>query len=60
MADATLVTMTIAELAPKIKTKAISPVELTEAALAQVDRLQPSLNSFITMSPVLTATISVP
>ncbi len=34
MADATLVTMTSAELAPKIKAKAISPVELTEAALA--------------------------
>ena len=49
MADATLVTMTIAELAPKIKTKAISPVELTEAVLAQVDRLQPILNSFITI-----------
>src|SRR5438093_6514212 len=49
MADTTLVTMTISELAPKIKAKAISPVELTEAALAQVDRLQPILNSFITI-----------
>ena len=47
MADTALVTMTIAELAPKIKSKAISPVELTEAVLAQVDRLQPALNSFI-------------
>jgi len=41
--------MSIAELAPKIKSKAISPVELTEATLAQVDRLQPVLNSFITI-----------
>jgi aspartyl-tRNA(Asn)/glutamyl-tRNA(Gln) amidotransferase subunit A len=49
MADSTLVTLTIAELAPRIKTKAISPVELTEAALAQADRLQPRLNSFITI-----------
>src|SRR6266446_5920656 len=49
MVDAALVTMTIAELAPKIKSKAISPVELTEAVLAQVDRLQPVLNSFITI-----------
>ena len=49
MADTALVTMTIAELAPKIKAKAISPVELTEAVLAQVDRLQPALNSFITI-----------
>jgi len=49
MADTALVTMTISELAPKIKAKAISPVELTEAVLAQVDRLQPVLNSFITI-----------
>ena len=49
MADAALVTMTISELAPKIKSKAISPVELTEAVLAQGDRLQPVLNSFITI-----------
>jgi aspartyl-tRNA(Asn)/glutamyl-tRNA(Gln) amidotransferase subunit A len=49
MAHTALTTMTIAELAPKIKAKAISPVELTEAALAQADRLQPRLNSFITI-----------
>jgi Asp-tRNA(Asn)/Glu-tRNA(Gln) amidotransferase A subunit family amidase len=53
MVDAALVTMTIAELAPKIKSKAISPVELTEAVLAQVDRLQPILNSFITILPIV-------
>ena len=49
MPDSELVTLTISELAPKIKAKEISPVELTEAALAQADRLQPSLNSFITI-----------
>ena len=49
MPDAELVTLTISELAPRIKAREISPVELTEAALAQVDRLQPTLNSFITM-----------
>ena len=47
MADSALVTLTISELASKIKAKAISPVELTEAALAQADRLQPTLNTFI-------------
>ena len=41
--------MTISELAPKIKNKQISPVELTEATLAEADRLQPTLNSFITI-----------
>jgi len=41
--------MTISELAPKIQNKEVSPVELTEAALAEADRLQPTLNSFITI-----------
>ena len=49
MPEQTLHTMSIAELAPKIRTKAISPVELTDAVLAQVERLQPTLNSFITI-----------
>ena len=49
MPDSELITLTISELAPRIKAKEISPVELTEAALAQVDRLQPTLNSFITI-----------
>jgi len=49
MADLDLVNMTISELAPKIQAKEISPVELTDAALAQLDRLQPVLNSFITI-----------
>ena len=49
MTDAALVRLTISELAPKIKSKEISPVELTETALAQADRLQPALNSFITL-----------
>jgi aspartyl-tRNA(Asn)/glutamyl-tRNA(Gln) amidotransferase subunit A len=49
MTDAALVRLTISELAPKIKAKEISPVELTEAALAQADWLQPVLNSFITL-----------
>ena len=42
MADAALHTLTISELAPRIKAKDISPVELTEAVLARADRLQPS------------------
>jgi aspartyl-tRNA(Asn)/glutamyl-tRNA(Gln) amidotransferase subunit A len=49
MANSDLIRMTISELAPKIQAKEISPVELTEAALEQVDRLQPVLNSFITI-----------
>ena len=49
MSDHALHTMTISELAPKIRTKELSPVELTDAVLAQVERLQPTLNSFITI-----------
>ncbi len=44
-----LLELTITELAPKIRVKEVSPVEVTEAALARADRLQPKLNSFITL-----------
>lgn len=44
-----LLKLAISEIAPKIRAKEVSPVEVTEAALAQADRLQPSLNSFITL-----------
>ena len=44
-----LLALTISELAPKIRAKAVSPVEVIEAALDRADRLQPKLNSFITL-----------
>ena len=49
MPNVDLLRMTISELAPKIRNKEISPVELIEAALSEADRLQPTLNSFITI-----------
>ncbi len=49
MANLELLKLTISEMAPKIQSGEVSPVELTEAALAQADRLQPMLNSFITI-----------
>jgi aspartyl-tRNA(Asn)/glutamyl-tRNA(Gln) amidotransferase subunit A len=49
MTGAELVAMTISEVATKIESREISPVELTEAALAHLDRMQPVLNSFITI-----------
>ena len=49
MPSADLLKLTISELAPKIQSGQVSPVELTEAALAQAHRLQPALNSFITI-----------
>ncbi len=49
MAATELLRLTIADLGPKIRAREVSPVELTEAALAQAERLQPKLNSFITL-----------
>ena len=44
-----LLMLTLSDAAAAIQGKRISPVELTEAALAEADRLQPVLCSFITI-----------
>lgn len=44
-----LLKLTISEVAAQIKARQVSPVEITEAALTQADRLQPTLNSWITI-----------
>ena len=44
-----LLRLTIEELAPMVQRREVSPVEITQAALAQAERLQPILNSFITI-----------
>ena len=44
-----LLELTISELAPKLKARKVSPIEVTEATLARAHRLQPTLNSFITI-----------
>ncbi len=41
--------MTVSELAPKIKARKVSPVELTEAVLSRIERLDPKLNAYITV-----------
>jgi aspartyl-tRNA(Asn)/glutamyl-tRNA(Gln) amidotransferase subunit A len=51
MSNADLLKRTIAEVARLIQSREVSPVEITEAALAQAERLQPVLNSFITLLP---------
>ena len=45
--------LTIAKIAPLIRKKQISPVELTRFFLERIERLQPSLNAFITVTPDL-------
>ncbi|MGH8638792.1 MAG: amidase, partial [Burkholderiales bacterium] len=44
-----LLQLTLSEAAAAIQGKKVSPVELTEAALAEAERLQPMLCSFITI-----------
>jgi aspartyl-tRNA(Asn)/glutamyl-tRNA(Gln) amidotransferase subunit A len=42
---------TISEVAPLLKSRELSPVELTKACLSQVERLEPQVNAFITLTP---------
>src|SRR6202166_2777663 len=46
-----LILETIIELAPRLKRKQLSPVELTRACLDRIEKLNPSLNAFITVTP---------
>ena len=49
MTDQDLAYATISDLAPDLKSRKISPVELTELALSQIERHDGTLNSFITV-----------
>ncbi len=42
--------LTITKVAPLIRKRLLSPVELTKALLARIERLQPALNAFITVT----------
>jgi len=42
--------LTLTEAAEQIRTRRLSPVELTQQCLARVERLNPSLNAFITVT----------
>jgi Asp-tRNA(Asn)/Glu-tRNA(Gln) amidotransferase A subunit family amidase len=41
--------LTITEVAPKIKSRDVSPVELTRRFLDRIDRLNPMLNAYVTV-----------
>jgi aspartyl-tRNA(Asn)/glutamyl-tRNA(Gln) amidotransferase subunit A len=41
---------TIVELAPRLRRKEVSPVELARACLDRIEKLNPSLNAFITVT----------
>ena len=50
MTDADLGFLPATELAPMIRAKAISPVEVTQAILRRIERLEPRLNAFATLA----------
>src|SRR5271163_991862 len=41
---------TIAELAPRLRKKEVSPLEITRACLDRIEKLNPALNAFITVT----------
>jgi aspartyl-tRNA(Asn)/glutamyl-tRNA(Gln) amidotransferase subunit A len=45
--------LTLAAAAEQIRTRQLSPLELTRACLARIERLNPTLNAFITVTPEL-------
>ena len=51
MAELGLLALSIEEVAPKIKGREVSPVEVTIAAIEHAERMQPKINSFITFVP---------
>ncbi len=50
MSDLDLLYRPATELAAAIRSKEISPVEITDAVLARIEALQPTLNAFITIT----------
>lgn len=51
--SAELASATALELSHLIGTKSVSPVEVVTAALARLERCEPSLNAFVTVTPEL-------
>lgn len=50
MDTASLLFLPISELISRVRKRVVSPVELVEALLAEVERLNPTLNAFISVS----------
>ncbi len=42
--------LSIAELGSLIRARTVSPVEVTEAHLSRIERLNPTLNAFVTVA----------
>lgn len=50
MADESLACLTVQDLAGKIQRKEVSPLEVIEAVLARIERLNPEINAFTTVT----------
>jgi aspartyl-tRNA(Asn)/glutamyl-tRNA(Gln) amidotransferase subunit A len=50
MNDMNVESLTVAEVAPKIKARQISPIDLTRLFLERIDRLNPALNAYVTVT----------
>ena len=50
MKESELETLTIADLSPKIASRNISPVELTRLYLERIERLNPAINAYVTVT----------
>ena len=48
-----LTELSVVDLATLIKTRRISPVEVTDAYLARITRVNPALNAIVTLNPEL-------
>lgn len=53
MADDNLCFLSIREVADLMRTKQVSPVEVTRAVLRRIERLEPKLNSFVSVTAEL-------
>ncbi|HXK06848.1 MAG TPA: amidase [Verrucomicrobiae bacterium] len=47
--EAELTTLSLSDVAEKVRKKVVSPVELTKACLRRIERLNPTLNAYITV-----------
>src|SRR5258708_27502285 len=56
MSDADLAFASIEEIGRLFRKRKLSPVELTELMLDRIERLNPKLNAYITVSPELALT----
>src|SRR5258708_23418918 len=50
IAETMTIPTTISELAPSLRAREISPVEVTHACLERTEKMNPALNAFITVT----------